>query len=407
MPAAVSELNRSLGRVGRELKARNDSIAAEMVSRIRDQVPAYSRADPAIFDRITELSTATALAVSEALINHVPVRRGDVAIIREQAADRLRSGIDLESFLHAYRAALFFYWDTAMEEATRLRLTRSASHAVGRFILDSVDTITTHAAEAFLREDNRMRTETGRATFELIDNLIVGRPTPNGSTSMAPGLRPSSPMQVIVGRITAPLLDLGSGLGTVLEILQQSLALGTAHPLGTVRNQEAVMLAPGSPPISRLHSAVRTAREQNIELSIGVSDSPTGFAGIPSAYATAVLTLSYSGPNRRVVSLADLTALQLLLLDPGHEARSLIHGKAAPLRAQSEKERATTLETIEAFAGADMNITGAASALDVHPNTVRYRLTRIAETTGIDPRTFPGLADLHCIIELDPSLART
>ena len=39
------------------------------------------------------------------------MRRGDIPIIREQAADRMRSGIDLESFLHAYRAALFFYWD--------------------------------------------------------------------------------------------------------------------------------------------------------------------------------------------------------------------------------------------------------------------------------------------------------
>jgi DNA-binding PucR family transcriptional regulator len=36
----------------------------------------------------------------------------------------------------------------------------------------------------------------------------------------------------------------------------------------------------------------------------------------------------------------------------------------------------------------------------VHPNTVRYRLARIAETVGHGPRTFTGLADLVCILEI-------
>lgn len=76
-----------------------------------------------------------------------------------------------------------------------------------------------------------------------------------------------------------------------------------------------------------------------------------------------------------------------------------------PLRSLDAKERETAIETIQAFATADMNISDAASALNVHPNTIRYRLKRIAETTHRDPRTFSGLADLHCIIALNESLA--
>jgi sugar diacid utilization regulator len=38
--------------------------------------------------------------------------------------------------------------------------------------------------------------------------------------------------------------------------------------------------------------------------------------------------------------------------------------------------------------------------LHVHPNTVRYRLQQIATKTGHDPRTFTGLVDLICILEL-------
>jgi DNA-binding PucR family transcriptional regulator len=36
----------------------------------------------------------------------------------------------------------------------------------------------------------------------------------------------------------------------------------------------------------------------------------------------------------------------------------------------------------------------------VHPNTIRYRLAQIAIRTGHDPRTFAGLAELVCILEL-------
>jgi PucR C-terminal helix-turn-helix domain/GGDEF-like domain len=404
VPTATADPYRSLHRVGLALAARNDAIAAQMVQRIRDQVPAYSTLEPAVFDRITELSTATSLAISDAMIRHIPVQRGDIPIIQEQAADRLRSGIDLESFLHAYRAALFFYWDTAMEEATRLRLTRVAGHSVGRFVLDSVDTITTHAAEAFLREDTRVRAATGRAVSELVDGLITGRPVQRGLRSVAPGLRPAGPVQVIIGRITEPAADLGAALSTALDILEQSLALGTARPLGTVHHEEVVVIAPGSPPVSRLHSAARAARERDVQLSIGASDSPTGFAGIPDAYAAAALTLSYTSPSRPVVKLTELGSLQLLLLSSGSDARELIREKSTPLKLLPQKEREITIETITAFVTADMNITSAASALHVHPNTVRYRLTRIAETTGLDPRTFTGLADLHCIIELQLSL---
>ena len=37
----------------------------------------------------------------------------------------------------------------------------------------------------------------------------------------------------------------------------------------------------------------------------------------------------------------------------------------------------------------------------VHPNTVRYRLQQIATKTGYDPRTFTGLVELICMLELN------
>lgn len=55
----------------------------------------------------------------------------------------------------------------------------------------------------------------------------------------------------------------------------------------------------------------------------------------------------------------------------------------------------TTLRaTIEAFAGASLNVAVAARSLFIHPSTLRYRLRRIAARTGRDPFVAADLIEL-------------
>src|SRR5690606_41757075 len=51
----------------------------------------------------------------------------------------------------------------------------------------------------------------------------------------------------------------------------------------------------------------------------------------------------------------------------------------------------TLLETWRAFVDADGRVKGAAAALDVHENTVRYRLGKIKGLTGLDPSGLEAL----------------
>jgi DNA-binding PucR family transcriptional regulator len=55
---------------------------------------------------------------------------------------------------------------------------------------------------------------------------------------------------------------------------------------------------------------------------------------------------------------------------------------------------------IRAFSDANLNVAKAAEQMHVHPNTVRYRLQQIASRAGHDPRTFTGLVELLCILEI-------
>lgn len=64
-------------------------------------------------------------------------------------------------------------------------------------------------------------------------------------------------------------------------------------------------------------------------------------------------------------------------------------------------------DTIRAFADADLKVNAAAEQLQVHPNTAQYRLRRIEERTGRNPRQIADLLDLLFAIALDERSVRT
>jgi DNA-binding PucR family transcriptional regulator len=79
----------------------------------------------------------------------------------------------------------------------------------------------------------------------------------------------------------------------------------------------------------------------------------------------------------------------------------VIESHGAEYAALSDPTRTHVAATVRAFAAASLNVTAAASDLGLHPNTLRYRLDRIAEQTGHDPRTFAGLVELICVLEAE------
>ena len=82
----------------------------------------------------------------------------------------------------------------------------------------------------------------------------------------------------------------------------------------------------------------------------------------------------------RPVSSVDLLPERALAGD-GHARRALAYDVFAPLT----EAGGGLLETLVAFLDSGTSIEGAARALFVHANTVRYRLRRIAEVTGFNP----------------------
>jgi hypothetical protein len=317
---------------------------------------------------------------------------------------RVHQGISLEEFIHAYRVALHAIWDACAEEAARLRISRNAGFALARSAIDAIDTITTQAAEAYLREETRLRTQSGRAARDLVERLIDGQPTnPGRRHPAAPGLDPTGPLLTVVGRVEHTALAIGDALQLAKDTLEESVSIGRVRPLATIRHGELVLITVGTSPTAWIASLraerQRTLEAYSIDVRYGVSVPSQGFASVQQAYREAALSLSYTSAGRPIVSLDELSALECALIGATGTTKAMIASKGADLRALPDDELSAAVATIRAFAAADLNVAKAADKMHVHPNTVRYRLQQIATKTGYDPRTFAGLTELICILE--------
>jgi hypothetical protein len=396
---------RAMRGVGEALAGRYAEIGDAIADRVFDEIPGYGSAAPELVADLRAGATATAEVLARTFAEGSTIRREDVGFVREVAPKRVHQGISLEDFLHAYRVALLTIWDECAQEATRLRISRAAGFALARSAIDAIDIITTQAAEAYMREETRLRTQTGRAARDLVERLIDGQPIdPGRRHPAAPGLDPTGQLLTVVGRVEQTTLAVGDALQLARDTLEENMSLGTVRPLATIRHGELVLISTGTSPRARIAS-LRVARqgaidEHNVDVHYGVSVPSQGFASVQQAYREAALSLSYTSAGRPIVSLDDLSALECALIGATATTKAIIASKGNTLRALPDEDRATAVETIRAFSAADLNVAKAAEQMHLHPNTVRYRLQQIATKTGHDPRTFTGLVELLCILEI-------
>jgi hypothetical protein len=395
---------------GARLMARQEEVHGTMLERILEEEPAYRRLSPAELADVTALIVRNSRLMAAALSGH-RVQREQLVYVSEHVRNRVRVGIPLEAVLQAYRTAMNVFWEECTAEVARLGLSRDAAVEVARRLSEAMDTLTTHAAATYVREESRLRALSDKAARDFLEALLRGDPAVlrDEPHHAAPGLDPQGDLLVIVGRVSTEEHSLTRALDTAAGALGDALATRRVSPLVVVRDRAivAVVGAAAADVEEADHQAERllAARaallaDTGIDLHCGISSRRAGFAQVAAGYEEAALAVSRASDRRPVVSLAALPALQHLLMGATGTTRGLLREKAGVLAAHKPDAMIALRQTLSGFADADMNITRAAAALHIHENTLRYRLRRIREQSGHDPQTFHGLVELLCLLEV-------
>jgi sugar diacid utilization regulator len=162
---------------------------------------------------------------------------------------------------------------------------------------------------------------------------------------------------------------------------------------------EIVVLVPGADGdlAHRVSEAIRRELDANLtsySIAVALSRPATDPVDVHRAGSEALLAANVAeAQGTQLLSFEDTGAYRLLLPamseDPA-ELRRFHDETVAPLVAYDEQYDTELVRTLESFLDADGNVAKTASKLFTHRHTIRYRLERVRELSGLDVGSTDG-----------------
>jgi PucR C-terminal helix-turn-helix domain/GGDEF-like domain len=394
------DVQRHLERIAEMLVTRRRALAAQIIRQVKAEIPDY---DSPVRESLEHISAHIDLLA--AMVRGRRVDAHEFDFVAPHASRRARDGVPLSSFLHAFRVGIRVLWDTVIADTGDDVQARAATLSAAGPFLESLNAASTQSAAAYLDARQSLMAEGAGARRDLLEQLLEGRPLASPrlrSLAAELGLRDDSRFAVIVATDAGPLAP-DAARAAVNDLVQA--AASAIRPLNVTRHDELVIVrALRVDDLQALGRQLRSAQallaERGTAVRVGVSTAHDGLAMIPAAYAEARGAAEGIGESGGVVALADLSPADYLTSHADDVAPRLIPEAVRRFILEDLDRDGSLVATVLAYAAADMNLAKAAERLHVHVNTARYRLSRIAERTGCEPRSVADMLDLLLAMKL-------
>jgi sugar diacid utilization regulator len=235
-----------------------------------------------------------------------------------------------------------------------------------------------------------------RSRRELAEELLAGKAGDQAvSRGAALGHDLNQPQQVVA---------LG---GEMLpsEVLMHTMLDAIAAKLGTTflvarRDQYALIIAPVSERWGDAHLVAQGCKGIGAtQVSLGIGGPCERLRRIPRSGLEATQALSVratSGTPSGVTRFGDLGVFRVLAAaSTNPELQSFVQEWLGPLISYDEKHGSDLVPTLSAFLESGGHYDRTASAMIIHRSTLRYRLNRIRELSGLDLSDIDTRFNLH------------
>lgn len=382
------------------VERRIDGLAREMVASFVEQVPIYARLPREQLDgEILDISRANLRVFFRCLREDRLPGDDELAEPRASAARRAEERVPLESVLTAYHIGGRVGWRALVAEATPAE--RDDLETIGEAVMAYVQAVTGAVSSAYMEEQQHIYGEQRDARRNLTEALIAGRRDQGVLSSLTrrAGVRPADGYLVLALRLGASDDERDEGVaGAVagrrkVRRVQAQLDTYAGEPVLTLLDPD------GGPVLFPVGADAAEAALADADSLVEGLAAAAG-AGIVAGLAWRPETRGVAAAAeeaREVLELAvrlsrppgayrlDDVLLEHALTHPASTADRLCR-LLAPL-----EDRPDLIETLDHWYRSDFDRRAAASALNVHPNTLDYRLRRVTELTGFDAGTARGL----------------
>jgi hypothetical protein len=400
----VAERERLLCPLLRDL----DALAGTALAVLRTDRPAYADGgEPFLQDVFDQLRRNYTVLLSSLIEGRLPTA-DELAFQRGASMRRARAGFALEDYLSAYRVAQQVLWDAIVAHAERTGTDHQLVLKLAAELMRDMDFATTHAGRTYAEYREHASAAVAEERRDLLEQMLRGALPTDGPLAAAAdrcGIGVGTPVLVAVAVPLAATSDRDAA-----ELASASFAgVGLHEPcaLIVVRRHQLVAilsLTGQSDPerlCVRLDQAHKRLRNEGAPMAIGVSAIAHGVGELPAAHDEAVSAVRFVGKAGGVFALTRVSLMDYLALSADATARRLIEPRIATFLADDARRGGMLVATLRAFAEANLSLKHAAALLHVHPNTLKYRLQRVEDATGLNPRRFAHLRALLVAVEVN------
>ena len=367
------------------LSDRTEELVDAAVATMQAEIPAYAAAGDGLLEDVRHQIRLHHETKLRCLLADEDVTLEDLAFTRGAAMRRARAGLALEDYINAFRIGQQVFWDMVLECASETAAGREAALTLATPLMRYCDVAQTQAGRAF--GDYLGHTDERR---ELLEHLLAGE----------------LPAHAAAVRDHRRRRAAGRRRRARQRRARPRRARHHAHAGRRRRHRGGRRRRPSARAATPAGSASASARSMSASANRWRSRSRPSPRAWPSSRApTPRPARRWSGWARRAGSRRCRCSRPSAISPPARPttARRLIDPALRAFLAEDRARGGVVRDTLHALAEADLTINVAAERLQIHPNTAKYRLSRIEERTGRNPRHVGDLFELLTAIALQRS----
>ena len=354
--------NDGVGALAERVLADLDAVVVRMGASYREEIPEYAALTSGELAReVLPVSRQLLTTFLSCLVESRQLTVRELEVFADSGRQRLIMGIPLESVLHAYRIAGREAW-SAMVAAVPAGETALLADLGTRW-MDIVDRTSSTLAQAYVAASHERLRHVDARRRELVEALLSAEdPAEVASVSLR--------FSTVLATTYVPVVVFGSTAG--IDALLQDFPTGT---LAGHRGDRVLLLVP-----QRLEQP-RQRPGTLICWGGPVACGPTLLQEVRHVEQL-LLTALAEGYTEAVLGPDDLLVEQLLLGNP--RVAGALRRKVVALLQRKDPSGAV-MGTLRVYL-ATGSVPETARREVVHANTVSYRLGRVRDITGLDPR---------------------
>jgi PucR C-terminal helix-turn-helix domain/GGDEF-like domain len=393
------------------LADRLEELAEDGAGAIRREIPAYAACDERVFADVRAQVELHYRVKLQCMARGEEASLDDLLFTRSAAMRRARAGFALEDYLNAFRVGQRVFWDALLAVAGPTPAGQEAALSLVGPLMRFVDVASTHAARVYVDFQEHLASGAVRQRRDLLELLLDGRMPPCGPLQTEAAAHGISEQAQMLVAVAVPVAAGADGDASRAGAAIARAGLGGTRALVVAAAGEIVAVAALGPTCDaeracELLTAVHERlRREGMPLAVGISTVAEGLAELPRAHADARAALECVARDGGLIALPRLSALEYLALRADGTAQRLVDPTVREFLREDRERGGTQADTIRALAAADLRLADAAERLQIHPNTMQYRLRRIAERSGRNPRHVADLVGLLVAIALEDRLA--